>query len=52
MKIKITTDRMVWVNDRAHPQGAEVEVSAADAHALIELGFAETIKSAPKVPAK
>ena len=52
MKVRITTDRMVWVNDRPHPQGAEVDVSATDAHALIELGFAETIKAAQKVAAK
>jgi hypothetical protein len=52
VKIRITTDRQPWVNGTPHPKGAEVDVSAADAHALIELGFAETIKAAQKVAAK
>lgn len=52
MKIRITTDRQPWVNKQPHPKGAEVEVSAADAHMLIELGFAETIKAAQKVAPK
>ena len=52
MKIRITTNRMVWVNEQPHPKGAEVDVSAADAHMLIEAGFAETIKAAQKAAAK
>lgn len=47
MKIKITTDRQPWLNDRPQAMGAEIEVSDADAAALVKLGFAEII-DAPK----
>lgn len=50
-KVKITTDRQPWVDDKPQPEGAEVEVSAAVAASLIEQGFAvavEVKKAAPK----
>lgn len=47
MKIKITTSRQPWVNDKPQAEGAEIEVSDADAKSLIDAGFAEAV-DAPK----
>lgn len=46
MKIKIITDRKVWVNDAPQLEGAEIDVSAENGAALVELGFAEVVKVA------
>lgn len=43
MKIRITTDRMPWINDQPHPLGAEVVGDDAEAQLLIDEGFAEVI---------
>lgn len=50
MKIKITTDRMPWVNGEPQPLGAEIDAPDESAKSLIEAGFAEAVE-APK-PAK
>lgn len=44
MKIKITTDRLPWVNDKPQPMGEVVEADAATAKTLIDLGYAEAVK--------
>lgn len=46
MKIKITTDRMPWLNGQPQPIGAEIDVSDADAEGMIKMGFAEAVKAA------
>lgn len=51
MKIRITTDRKPWVNDKPHDFGAEVDAPEADAKALIAAGMAEAI-AAPARKAK
>lgn len=48
MKIKITTDRKPWVNGSKANKGDVVEVTAAEAKAMIGNGFAEEVKAAPK----
>lgn len=52
MKIKITTDRMPWVNGAPQVAGAEVEAEEADAAALIAAGFAEAVEAPKKKAAK
>ena len=47
MKIKITTDRRPFVDGKRAEQGDVVEVSAAEAKAMIANGFAQEQK-APK----
>lgn len=46
--IKITTDRQVWADGRPHPFGAEVDVSADEAKALVAAGFADHVEAAPR----
>ena len=48
MKITITTDRKPWVDGRKTEKGEVVEVTAAEAKAMIANGFAEEVKEAPK----
>jgi hypothetical protein len=48
MKITITTDRKPWIEGRKTEKGEVVEVTAAEAKAMIANGFAEEIKAAPK----
>lgn len=48
MKIKITTDRRPFVDGKRAEQGDVVEVSAAEAKAMIANGFAQEQKAAPK----
>ena len=43
MKIKITSDRQPWVNNKPHDMGAEVETSDADGQLMIAAGFAVAI---------
>ena len=45
--IKITTARMPWAAGRPLSKGEEVDVSDADAAALVANGFAEIIDAAP-----
>lgn len=45
MKIKITSNRQPWVNDKPQPEGAEIDVTDADAKALIEAGLAEAAEA-------
>ena len=54
MKIKITTDRMVWAGGKPQESGAVVEVSADEAKAIIDSGFAVAVEEpeAPKAKAK
>lgn len=47
MKIKITTNRQVWVNDAPRNRGDEIDVTDADAKALIDAQFAEAMEEAP-----
>ena len=48
MKITITTDRKPWVEGRKTEKGEVLDVTAAEAKALIDNGFAEEVKAAPK----
>ena len=48
MKIKITTDRKPWIEGRKTEKGEVVEVTAAEAKAMIANGFAEEFKAEPK----
>jgi len=50
MKIKITTDRQPWAAGRPHDNGAEVEVDADEAAALIAAGFAVALDGAEEAP--
>jgi hypothetical protein len=45
--IKITTDREPWAAGLPHPLGAEIDVPADEAEALIANGFAEALDVAP-----
>jgi hypothetical protein len=45
--IKITTDREPWAAGSPHPMGAEIDVPAEEAEALVAHGFAEIIGAAP-----
>lgn len=47
-KIKITTDRRPWVDRKPQPMGATLDVDDATADALVENGFAEKVRGAPK----
>lgn len=42
-RIKITTDRQPWAAGMPHDMGAEIDVPAAEAEALIANGFAEAV---------
>lgn len=46
MKIKVTTDRKPWLNDRPLDQGSEIEATEAEAKILIDAGFAEIVEPA------
>jgi hypothetical protein len=46
--IKITTDRQPWAAGSPHDKGAEVEVDADEAAALVANGFAEMVAAAPR----
>lgn len=48
MKITITTDRKPWIEGRKTEKGEVLDVTAAEAKALIGNGFAEEIKEEPK----
>ena len=48
MKITITTDRKPWIEGRKTEKGEVVDVTAAEAKAMIANGFAEEVKAAPK----
>ena len=48
MKITITTDRKPWVDGRRTDKGEVVNVTAAEAKAMIANGFAEAVNEAPK----
>lgn len=51
--IKITTDRQPWAAGRPLDKGAEVDVSAEEAEALVAAGFAELlVKDADAAPAR
>lgn len=54
MKIKITTDRMVWAGGKPQENGSVVEVSADEAKAIIHNGLAVAVEEpeAPKAKAK
>jgi hypothetical protein len=48
MKITITTDRKPWIEGRKTEKGEVVEVTAAEAKAMIANGFAQEVKEAAK----
>ena len=48
MKITITTDRKPWIEGRRTDKGEVVDVTAAEAKAMISNGFAKEVKAAPK----
>ena len=48
VKIKITTDKKVWVNGRPQTKGSTAEVDPALADLLIDRGFAEKVRGAPR----
>jgi hypothetical protein len=50
-KVKITTDRQPWVDDKPQSEGAVLDVSAELAATLVDLGFAEVVE-AKKAAAK
>lgn len=46
MKLRIITDRLPWIDERPHAEGAEIETADTEAATkLVELGFAEEIKT-------
>lgn len=47
-KIKITTDRRPFVNGKPQAAGATLDVDADTADMMIERGFAEKVRGAPK----
>lgn len=49
--IKITTDRQPWAAGNPHSKGAEVEVTAEEADALVKAGFAEILSAAKSTDA-
>ena len=49
MKITITTDRQPWADDRPRAKGETVDLSDAEAAALIANGFAVAVDSPPTV---
>lgn len=46
--IKITTDRQVWAGGSPHLFGAEIDVPADEAKALVAVGFADYVEAAPR----
>jgi hypothetical protein len=44
-KVKITTDRQPWIDDKPQPEGAELDVSADVAATLVDLGFAVVVEA-------
>lgn len=48
MKIRITTDRQPFLDDEPKSMGDILEVSAEEAAAFIENGFAEEVKETSK----
>jgi hypothetical protein len=48
MKITITTDRKPWIEGRRTDKGEVVDVTAAEAKAMIANGFAEAVNATPK----
>lgn len=51
-KVKITTDRQPWVDDKPQPEGAVVEVDKATADILVGHGFAEIVAAPKKAAAE
>lgn len=49
-RIKITTDRQPWAAGMPHDMGAEIDVPADEAAALIANGFAEAVGDAAPPP--
>ena len=47
-KIKITTTRQPWVGGRPQPKGETLDVDADTADMMVESGFAEKVRGAPK----
>jgi hypothetical protein len=44
MKIKLTTDRGVWIDGHSRGMGYEADLDEAIAEAMITNGFAEEVK--------
>lgn len=51
-KVKITTDRQPWVEDKPQPNGAVLDVDKATADTLVDNGFAEIVVAPKKVAAE
>ena len=47
-KIKITTDLRPWVGGKPQPKGETLDVTSDVADLLIDRGFAEKVRGAPK----
>ena len=47
-KIKITTTRQPWVGGKPQPKGETLDVTSDVADLLIDRGFAEKVRGAPK----
>jgi len=47
-KIKITTDRKPWVNGKPQASGQIVDVTSDVADMMVDKGFAEKMRAAPK----
>lgn len=45
MKIKLITDRGVWIDGQSRGEGYEADLDEAIAEAMIENGFAEEVKA-------
>ena len=47
-KIKITTDRRPWVDGKPQVAGTTLDVDADTADMMVDRGFAEKVRGAPK----
>lgn len=47
-KIKITTTRQPWVGGRPQPKGETLDVTSDVADLMVERGFAEKVRGAPR----
>jgi hypothetical protein len=47
-KIKITTERRPWIDGKPQAAGAMLDVDADTADMMVERGFAEKVRGAPK----
>jgi len=47
-KIKITTDRKPWINGKPQASGQIVDVTSDVADMMVDKGFAEKMRAAPK----